>query len=806
MTTAIAFDYETYPIAPGVPHPPPVCMSFAIIENLQIVQSGVLQWREGNALLQHALRNGWRLVGANTAFDVFVHALSSDDVESAVHEWIDAYEQARVEDVLLRQKLLDGAVDKEHRLHGHRLKYVTKHWTGVDLTKGDDSWQKRFGELDGLPVEQYPREAYDYALADAWFTAVVWIWQEHARNGVVCEANGVNYREVFHGIDILIDQHRQAMKAFAIADLSAAGLRANPDSVAKLKANLVKEKESLLKVLVPYGLVRRDVSLNYAGIAARMRAIGVEPTLLKSGKPSLSRAVYQQIAEKGAAGYALLKTHRDYGWPDTAAHLADNYPDLVNVEYVRCEDVVRTAVALLYDLRVSYCNARGEFIEVPEGEEPKRSEKKVFDPKTRRPVVEYGAVTIDADNCDRTGHPALAAFARYSSIIKTLGNDIPLLEKASREPFHAHYNTLKDNGRTATGSDGGEGNAGNVQNLPRAPGVRECYEAPEGWAFCAVDYAAVELSTFGQVCLWWLGWSECARMIQQKIDQHAVMGAALLNLEDPRDAGWKYVKENKSDPRCADARTGGKGMNFGCKAKMSAKRYKDYAWNSYGLKLTLEEAQRHIDLHNEMIAEMSAYTQKVTSFVRGEGGFGACYDLVHPWSGRVRAGLRFTDVHNYPFSGLAQDMAAVAAWDLFKAKWGKSGLGKEDPFYGCFPCLFTHDEIVAYVPADRVRGNAAAQRQAEIMRNAAWKVLPDVGSDAQPSLQKQLSKKADDAPKEIQKGADGLLNIWDVWVACEHDLHNPRRPNDASDRAWLTKQKWPTYVIDDVLSEKEKHQ
>jgi hypothetical protein len=809
-TTAIAFDFETYPIAPGRPFPPAVCMSYAIVVDYQIVQSGVVPWQDGIALLEHAILQGWDIVGANTAFDVFVAAYNSPDVKVAVQRWISVYAAARVVDVLLRQKLLDGAVDDFQRLKRHSLAAVVEHWTGVKLAKGADTWRLRYGELDGVPVADYPPEAYAYALHDAWYTAVVWICQELAERGQVCPANGVNYRRNFPSQPLLIDQHRQAMKALALADLAGAGLRTNGETVAKFKAQLLREKEELLKTLVPSGLVRREVSLNYDGIAARMRAIGIEPVLTASGKPSLTRKVYERIeASVARDASVLLCTQRvkdaPYSWPQSADWLADHHPDLVHVDYVKCEDRARLAVELVY----LYLD----------DEEPKRAETATYDPRTRRTVITYGSVKVDADNCDRSKHPTLAAYARYSSVVKTLGSDIGILESASREPFHAHYTTLKDNGRTATGSDGGEGTAGNVQNMPRKPGVRECWEAPEGWLFCAVDFAAVELSTFGQVCLWWLGWSECARMIQAGVDQHSVMGAALLQLPDPKGEGAKTVKANKGDPRYSDARTGGKGMNFGCKAKMSAKRYKDYAWNNYQLKLTLEDAQRHINLHNEMIAEMAAYTQKVTSFARSPGKFGGKHDLVHPWSGRVRADLSYTDVHNYPFSGLAQDMAAVALWDLFKAKWGVSELGESDPFTGCSPCLFTHDEVIAYVPADPERGNAAARRQAEIMVRAARKVLPDVGSAAEPNLQKQLSKKAGDAVYAPLYGADGVeipmkdnealykatgyIVPFDAWDACRADLTSKYRKPDLTDREWLTRQEWPGYVIDDVLRAKE---
>jgi hypothetical protein len=782
--TAFCFDFETFPITPEDQFPRAVCMSFARVEGLQIVDSGVVLYRDGIAMLDHAIRSGWEIVGANTAFDVFVVGCNSDNYEQAVRRWILVYESARVTDVQLRQKLLDGAVDDFLRLKRHSLAAVVEHWTGVKLDKGDgnsEHWRLRFGELFGIPVPQYPRAAYEYALSDAIYTAVVWICQEAARNGWVSPVNRIQYTKNFPGVDILADQYRQGMKALAIKDLSSVGLHANPVTVGKLENQLEEERASLIPTLRAAGLVRREIKLRKAAVAERFRALGYDVPVTEKGAPSLTAKLYNQLV--GHPELHACRASRDgWGWPASAEWLADNAPDLVEVTYVKCEERARRSL---------------EFVYLYLDEVPNRTETKVYDPKTRKTEVVLGDVKIDADNCDRSGHPALIAYARYASVVKTLGNDIVLLRQAAKAPFCAHYNPLKDNGRTATGSDGGEGDAGNVQNMPRRPGVRECWESPEGWLFSMVDYSAVELSTFGQVALWWLGWSECARMIQNKVDQHSVMGAALLKIPDPKGAGWKEVKRRKKEGDFAAdmARTGGKGMNFGCKARMSAKRYKTYAWNNYGLKLTLEEAQEHINLHNEMIAEMGAYTAKVSTFSRNPGKFGARHDLIHPYSGRVRADLSYTDVHNYPFSGLAQDMAAVALWDLFKAKWGASELGESDPFYHCFPCIFTHDEIGAYVPADINKANAAAKRHAEIMYKASRKVLPDVGSECEPNLQKQLSKKAGDA--EVDK-ATGLIIPFDVWRAAEKDARHKDRPADVSQVDWLKSREWPGYVIRDL--------
>lgn len=771
MTTTIAFDFESYPIAPGRQFPPAVCMSYAVVVgsaeagDLRIAHSDVVPYYDGVRMLREWGALGYHFVGANSAFDLFEAAYNSSDVVEYVQWIIRTVNASAITDVLLRQRLLDGAVDKFRRLHRYGLDAVTEHWTGVKLDKSNP-WRLLFGTLDGIHPNAYPPEARQYSLDDAWYTALVYIAQEYARIGYVSEQNGVKYRERFPNHDPLLDEHRQLCRAIALKDLEAVGLHTNARSVAEFRKDLEAERDILREQLVANGLVRKEIKRNTAGIVAAFEAQGLQVPLSPTGKPSITKKLYGQVLD------TTHELHLTYGaaFAEYAEYLADAFPSLVTVTFTKNTEAAKELLIKAFESQPADALKR----------------------------TDAGAVKLDNDACTRSKHPLLVSYARYSSLEKTLGTDFKLLEEAAHAPFHAHYTTLRDNGRSSTGSDKGEGTPGNVQNMPRTPGVRECYQAPAGWLIAEADFSAVELSTFGQVCLWFLGWSECARMIQEGVDQHSVMGAALLGLADPKGAGWRELKARKKagDSAADDARTGGKGMNFGCKARMGAKRYKDYAWNNYGLDLTLDECQRHINLHNSMIAEMDRFTELCESFARNPGQFKSRYDLVHPWSGRLRADLGYTDVHNYQFSGLAQDLATVALWDLFCAKWGMSELGVNDPFYGCLPCLFVHDSIAAYVPDD-ARAHERATRLGEIMTRAARKVLPDVGSLAEPQLQRQLSKKA-----EPVTGPDGRLMPWDAWEQCAKDLGKRKQDDAKAPEQWLLDRGWPRFVVRDTLTER----
>lgn len=271
--------------------------------------------------------------------------------------------------------------------------------------------------------------------------------------------------------------------------------------------------------------------------------------------------------------------------------------------------------------------------------------------------------------------------------------------------------------------------------------------------FSVCDYPAIELVTFGAICLRWFGWSDVARRINEDIDQHAVFGAALDGHPDP-ETGWREIKARvkAGDTRAKDLRTAGKGANFGFKARMGAERYADYAYTSYGIQVTVDEARKHKALHDRLVREMDLYTRMVTSFARYPGQRDTPYDLVHPISQRPRAGLSFCDVHNYPFSGMAQDLAGEALWELTLACYGYSELGASDPLHGCRVCLFVHDEIVLYVPDAQPRATLAAARHSEIMRRVAERWATGVKVETTANLQRELSKAAPDDPKFDENG------------------------------------------------------
>jgi hypothetical protein len=76
-------------------------------------------------------------------------------------------------------------------------------------------------------------------------------------------------------------------------------------------------------------------------------------------------------------------------------------------------------------------------------------------------------------------------------------------------------------------------------------------------------------------------------------------------------------------------------------------------------------------------------------------------------TGRLRAGVSYTEARNTPFQGLAADGAKLALWELHKA--------------GYLVVAFVHDEILLEVPADRAEDEA--RKASAIMDRAMEQVL-----------------------------------------------------------------------------------
>jgi DNA polymerase I-like protein with 3'-5' exonuclease and polymerase domains len=264
------------------------------------------------------------------------------------------------------------------------------------------------------------------------------------------------------------------------------------------------------------------------------------------------------------------------------------------------------------------------------------------------------------------------------------------------------------------------------QTLPKrtdwAKPLRSVYVPPEGYVILDLDFQQGELRI--TACI-----AEEPTMIQSYkdgVDLHLKTGAQLNGYE--YDEALEMWANN--DPLIAAIRQGGKAGNFGLIYTMGAEGFVDYAWKSYGVEITLQEAYKFID------------------------AFFNLYDRLHPWHDEVR---EFAREHKYIESplGRIRHLPLITTWmQDIRAKQERQaintgvqatltdmGLLAMAELDKLFPDLwlfgFTHDSLSFYVPEDEYM--EWAKRIKAVMENLplgtfGWKPQLDFPVDVQLGL------------------------------------------------------------------------
>jgi hypothetical protein len=241
------FDTEAELIRPGLQAPPMVCMQLAWSPRDYELVHHTEARPYFEALLEQDL-----IAGANAAFDFAVGAVKWPDLIPRIFE---AYEDGRITDVLIREKLLHIAqgVYRGYRredgtgVHlGYALDDVVQRRCGVVLVKGER--QLRFGELKDTPVSFWPEAAATYAVQDAIAPVEVWKKQEEARAEALRK----------YDADFLEDEFRQARAEWWIQLMSCWGLRCDPVKVREFVQGKRREYDELAEFLIQAKLCRRE--------------------------------------------------------------------------------------------------------------------------------------------------------------------------------------------------------------------------------------------------------------------------------------------------------------------------------------------------------------------------------------------------------------------------------------------------------------------------------------------------------------------------------------------------------------------
>jgi hypothetical protein len=165
--------------------------------------------------------------------------------------------------------------------------------------------------------------------------------------------------------------------------------------------------------------------------------------------------------------------------------------------------------------------------------------------------------------------------------------------------IHLHYRSMVRTGRTSCRDP-------NVQQIPRDGDIRSAFVPSPGHFLLAVDYSFIELVTLAAHCQHRYGWSDQANTIRAGTDPHAHTAAMMLGVPAGEFLTWKNSAKHAA--RFKEARQAAKAVNFGVPGGLGARSLAAYAKSTYGVTLTLEEAQeRRKKLVEEVYRELDQY-------------------------------------------------------------------------------------------------------------------------------------------------------------------------------------------------------
>ena len=382
---------------------------------------------------------------------------------------------------------------------------------------------------------------------------------------------------------------------------------------------------------------------------------------------------------------------------------------------------------------IAVCDAQGIPIRKTAGGDPSN-------PKSKGPQP-----CLDSDACKATEDPLLEAYADFSTYSKVQSTDVEMLRKGVCQPIHCRFG-LADTGRTTCSSP-------NLQNLRRFPGIRECIVPREGYVFAQADYPQLELYTLAESCYRLVGFSELGEALKAGLDPHLALAAQILGIS------YEEAKANKKRHDVDMARQTAKVANFGFPGGLGPKRLVHFAWKSYKVVITEEQARELRAQWLKRWPEMLLYFQHISDRQTDEG-----ISIVQLVSNRVRSGCSFTAACNSNFQGLGSDIAKTAFYEVVKRCYVET---PGSHLFGSRPVNMVHDEIITETP-DTPLACRVSIEVSQIMVDVANRFLENVPLDfakMDPTLMRVWSKQAFDV-----YNLPGDLVPWDAsdWVYDEH--------------------------------------
>lgn len=265
------WDLETDPFGPSNLAPEPVCLSMSDGNSSLVVATCEPEFDD---VLAHCLDS--EQCNTNIAFDMAVTLAHRPKMADKVWK---AYEEQRVHCLIVREKLLwladTGDIENVLLENGSKTPLgfsqvdMEKRYLSIDRSSDktdEDAWRANYNLLRGIPAKDYPREAFDYALADSVNGLRILHAQEARHQAMPVNALGA--------------QHLNARASLALYLSTCWGFPVDAAMVEGLLASLSERyHERNYPLLVEAGILRPSVPLKpYANQLKRAEAeLGFTP-------------------------------------------------------------------------------------------------------------------------------------------------------------------------------------------------------------------------------------------------------------------------------------------------------------------------------------------------------------------------------------------------------------------------------------------------------------------------------------------------------------------------------------------------
>lgn len=739
IETWMGADTETHRIAHKKLAPPLVCITAAVGQypNMDTEIVSVLKPETIDGMIDILFDPGVVSVWHNFAYDGAVLCAHRPDLIPRIFQ---ALEEGRIKCTRIREKLLavsttgnidfanaedveeddefGGDDDEGAEPKGIPLKYslseLVMKYRGIDISsskKGDDAWRLNFDMLAPIPLEEWPKEATDYAIEDAIWALDVAYFQEGRRNDIIRD----------RGFDPLCTEAFRVANDFAFRIVSCRGIATDADWFDKIflhvEAELAPEKHSLLT----------DTGILRPGESPRQHK--KNPGKFTAGtKESINKKVLHAFIEKLAADFPdavkLVRTKKTTkfpegqistakGWMADHAHLS---PVLQQFDHRNKLQKLKTTELP----RLCLKDEAGELTEVADVVHP------LF------------------DILKRTGRTSSYADKNIPSfnVQNVSGKDIPVRGILVPRPGYLMYSV-------------------DYSYMELCTFAQKCLDL-----FGTSKLA--EIINSGADPHAWLGSQLILRLDPEFTTQ--ILEPSKIDATNSDEVYQAFMALKKcGSPEWEKAfkkwRTFAKPTGLGYPGGLGPKTFVAYAKATYGVTVTLDEATQLRDAWREAIPEAAPYFEwvngcidpwnrpKIKEMEDGSKREVKMFAYTSPF-GMYRAGCDYCAVANGASLQTPSAEGALTAW--FAHVRATYDVTMNSPIYQTtFPLAFIHDEILGEV-LDCPEAHDYLEEVARIMVEGFKVVTPDINIKAQPVLMRRWDKAA-----EPRFDANGRLVPWE---------------------------------------------